>query len=708
MDAAILVSIAIRAIAVVRSLFLWKRLGDWRLSVLSTMLFLMFLRQFLTLIEHARSAAEAAEPWSLVEFGHATELPGLAVSVLALFGLVQLERWLTGLSHAEKALRVSERSLAEAQRIAHLGNWEWDLRADAQQLSDEIYRIFGVDRQEFEATFTSFLAAVHPDDRARVQHTLQRTLEDGDPYDIEFRVIRPDGGERILHARAEVTYNADGKPASLFGTGQDITARKRAEAALRESEEKYRTLFEHSPAGIGVTDEEGNILAFNDAMLEAGGYSRKDVARVASVADLYYDPVDRKEIRDLIMAGSLVRHREVRMKAKNGSPYYVSLSVVPVTMNQRPCLLAIAEDITDRKEVEDAYRASNELRRLVLSHIDEIVYSIRFNRDDLFRAEVDFVSEKARSIVGYEPDDFIHDPELWFRSVHPDDVPQIQGDTQEILRSGKPSTREYRLRHKETGAYRWMEDLVVPRFDEHDRVVGLFGVARDVTHRKQAEDELRRSREALRRLAIREQAVREEERTSIAREIHDQLGQAMTALRIELSWLHQKLADSPDAAPERTQSMLSMIDQTADAVRNLSSRLRPAALDDLGLPAAIEWEVREFSRRTDVQCAVEVPSKGLDVDPDRATGLFRILQESLTNVARHAKASQVNVQLHADGEDLVLRVHDNGKGISKGDVASSESFGLLGMRERATALRGSVTIEPSSAGGTTVTAKVPK
>jgi PAS domain S-box-containing protein len=705
MDAAILVSITIRAVAVVRSLFLWKRLRDWRLSVLSTMLFLMFLRQFLTLIEHARSAAEAAEPWSLVEFGHATELPGLAVSILALFGLVQLEHWLTGLSRAEKALRVSERSLAEAQRIAHLGNWEWDLRADAQLLSDEIYRIFGVDQQKFEATFSSFIAAVHPDDRTGVQHALQRTLEDGDPYDIEFRVIRPDGGERILHARAEVTYDADGKPASLFGTGQDITDRKRGEEALRESEEKYRTLFEHSPTGIGISDAAGNILAMNDAMLEPGGYSREDVVRAPSVADFYYDPADRVRLLADLEKHGVIRQREVRLKRKDGTPYVVSLSVVPTLLDRKPTLLAIAEDVTDRKKTEDAYRASNELRNLILSHIDEIVYSVTFLPGQYY-GTLDFVSPKLGAILGYTPEDF-QDPDLWLKEIHPDDIAEFKRTTEEMTRSRAARSREYRFRHKHTGAYRWIEDRVMPRLDEHGQVVGVFGASRDTTRRKQAENELRRSREALRRLAIREQEVREEERTSIAREIHDQLGQAMTALRMELSWLHRKLADSSSTVSERMQSILSMIDDTTAAVQDLSSRLRPAALDDLGLPAAVEWQVQEFGSRTDVQCAVEVPLKELDVDPDRATGLFRILQEALTNVARHAEASRVEVQLRKDGDDLVLRVHDNGKGVSESDMSSGDSFGLLGMRERAVALRGSVTIEPASAGGTTVTARVP-
>ena len=499
----------------------------------------------------------------------------------------------------------------------------------------------------------------------------------------------------------------DGKPVSLFGTAQDITDRKRAEEALRESEALYRSLFEHSPVGISITDAEGHILAMNDAMLEAGGYSRDDLARAPNVTEFYYDPADRARIFAALEKQGFVRQCEVRMKRKDGSPYYVLLSMAPATVDQKPCLLTIAEDITDRKEAEEAYRASNELQRLLLSQIDEVVYAVKFEPGDPLGGVADFVSGRGRTITGYTLEDLQRDPSLWIQSIHPEDLPGVRQSTEEILRTGAQGVQEYRLRHKETGAYRWMEDLAVPRFDEQHRVIGLFGVVRDVTRRKQADEELRRSREALRRLAIREQAVREEERTSIAREIHDQLGQAMTALRMELSWLHRKLTDSSGAVSERMQSMLSMIDDATSTVQDLSSRLRPAALDDLGLPAAIESEVREFGRRTDVEYAVEVPQDGLDVDPDRATGVFRILQEALTNVARHAEASRVEVQLRKDGDDLVLRVRDDGKGISERDVSGSDSFGLLGMRERAIALRGSVTIEPSANGGTTVTARVP-
>jgi PAS domain S-box-containing protein len=708
MDAAILVSIVIRIITLVRSLFLWNRLRDWQLGILSALLFLMALRQILTLVGNVRNASESAQTWSLVEFGHATELPALAVSILALLGLVQLERWLTGLSHTQQALRVSERSLAEAQRIGHIGNWEWNLKTDTQQLSDEIYRIIGLDPQEFKATSQSLLAIVHPDDRAGVQRALQRTLEDGDPYDIEFRAIRPDGDERVMHARAEVKYDMDGNPVSLFGTGQDITDRTRAENALRESEEKYRSLFEYSPAGIGVTDMEGRILTMNDAMLEAGGYTQEDLVKDPNVAEFYFDPGDRADILAQLEATGIVHQREVRMKAKDGSPYYVWLSVTPISMDQKPCLLTIAEDVTDLKQAERAYRASTELQGLVLSQIDQIVFSATFKQGRYFGGGLDFVSSKLEDILGYTLEDFEADPDLWLNAVHPDDMAELKRTTEEILRSRAPGTREYRFRHKQTGEYRWIEDQIVPRVDDHGQVVGVFGASRDVTRRKQADEELRRSREALRRLALREQAVREEERTSIAREIHDHLGQSLTALRMELSWLQRKFSrGSPDEI-QRTESMLSMIDHTADAVRNLSSRLRPAALDELGLLAAVEWEVREFSRRTDVQCAVDVPREEFDINPERATGIFRILQEALTNVARHAEASQVTVQLREDTGDLVLQVHDNGKGISERDVASSDSFGLLGMRERAAALHGTVAIEPSANRGTTVTARVPR
>ena len=214
------------------------------------------------------------------------------------------------------------------------------------------------------------------------------------------------------------------------------------------------------------------------------------------------------------------------------------------------------------------------------------------------------------------------------------------------------------------------------------------------------------SQERLRNLAARLHAVREEERTVIAREIHDQLGQALTGLKMDLAWLTRRLPENKPVK-ERAASMQALLESTVGSVRTLSTQLRPPILDDLGLEAAVEWQTTEFCRQSGIKCELELHIGERFVENQHATAAFRILQEALVNVARHAKADNVTVEIGFAGETLHLSVSDDGCGIADATLSSSHSIGLIGMRERAAALGGEVNIGRSPSGGTHVTLELP-
>lgn len=237
-------------------------------------------------------------------------------------------------------------------------------------------------------------------------------------------------------------------------------------------------------------------------------------------------------------------------------------------------------------------------------------------------------------------------------------------------------------------------------------------ILRDITERQRAEQALRLASEQMRALALRLENVREQERTRIAREIHDVLAQELTRLKIDLVWLGKRAAKPIDevtrtAMGSRIADALTQTDVAITTVQRIATELRPVILDSLGLPAAVEWQADDFSRRTGVDCHATTPGGEFSLDRERATALFRILQESLTNIARHAHASRVDIQL-AMGEDYVaLTVRDDGRGIAEKQLADPLSIGLIGMRERAQAFGGTLEIAPAGAGGTVVAVRLP-
>ena len=238
--------------------------------------------------------------------------------------------------------------------------------------------------------------------------------------------------------------------------------------------------------------------------------------------------------------------------------------------------------------------------------------------------------------------------------------------------------------------------------------LAVLAVLRDVTERKRAERELEESREQLRRLSTSLQTVREEEKTRIARELHDELGQSLTGLKMDLAQLGSQLRPEQVDAVNRAKSMQSLLDTTVASVRRIATELRPLMLDDLGLVPTIEWLAQDFSQRSGVAVELELPAADFDVGPVASTAVFRVLQESLTNVARHANASRVGVALRGSDTGVELRVQDNGKGISPAAAGGTKTLGVLGMRERTAMLGGTFILESEPGVGTSIVMMIPR
>jgi signal transduction histidine kinase len=263
---------------------------------------------------------------------------------------------------------------------------------------------------------------------------------------------------------------------------------------------------------------------------------------------------------------------------------------------------------------------------------------------------------------------------------------------------------EKRYRRRD-GTFVWARVNISVHRDADGQPQHFTSVIEDITEMKRAEQELRASSEQLRHLAAHLLSVRDEERARISREVHDELGQSLTAVKMDLAWLEGRLPPKNGPMLKRIRSTRQLADSIIQSIRRISTEPRPAVLD-LGLAAAVDWQVQEFEARSGIQCKVRLLTREV-VAANASTAMFRILQETLTNVARHAKATRTDVVLQKQRDRLVLLIHDNGRGFDQADPSLSKSLGLLGMRERAAILGGGMSISSVPGKGTTVTAWIP-
>ncbi len=308
------------------------------------------------------------------------------------------------------------------------------------------------------------------------------------------------------------------------------------------------------------------------------------------------------------------------------------------------------------------------------------------------------------NLLGYKKKDI---PSLNFTSLLDNDqLPQAHKAIGEIKKTGfqkKPSV--YRLRKKD-GSFAWVETEATLIYRGGEPYV-IQGIARDITGRKKLDEEFQKSQEQLRNLAAHLQTVREEERMLVAREIHDELGQTLTALKMDLSILGKRMPEDKSSLLKKIESMTELIDTTIQTVKRISAELRPGLLDDLGLFAAIDWLGEEFQNRTGIKCSISIDSEEMLLSQDRSTAIFRILQEALTNVARHARATQVRIRVKKKENHLMLHVKDNGKGILEEQLLNPKSYGLIGIKERVHSLGGLISIKGALDKGTKISVSIP-
>jgi PAS domain S-box-containing protein len=601
------------------------------------------------------------------------------ISVLYVYRVIVV----SGLRKPYRELQVKEKGLGEAQRIAQLGSWEWNAIDNKEKWSDEQFRIFGYEPGGVDPNYESFVEALHPEDRDRVLEAVKRTLDNSEPYDIEFRIILPDKSEKTIHAQGELIRNEAGEPERMIGTNLDITERKEVEERLRNTELKYRSVVENANEVIFVTQGE-RVKYFNPRAIEWTGYSEDGIFSTPFINFIH--PEDRERVKreygERIAGDKNFSRYKTRIITQNGDVKWVLVNSSQIDWEGSPAALTMLSDITETKEAEKELRLKESAIASSINGIGitDLAGRIIYVNDSLVSM---WDYEKAEEMLGRPL------PEFW----DGDGIFEII----RILQEKGQHQGEDTAKRKDGSVFDVQFSANILE-DEDGNPAYMSASFLDVTRQKQIEKDLGH-------LAGRLLTVQEEERRRLARELHDDLTQRLAELAINAGKLKMEAACSSDAATV-LESMQEKLVRISEDVHAISRQLHPSIIEDLGLVDGLSSECDSFSRRTDMQVRFEHDDFSEKLPHDIAICLFRVAQEGLRNVGKHAQSDSAQVRLTRENGEILLVVSDNGTGFDPKVVRKKPGLGLVSMRERLRLVGGSMLVNSQLGEGCEVRARI--
>ncbi len=458
----------------------------------------------------------------------------------------------------------------------------------------------------------------------------------------------------------------------------------------------FQKILNDFPSAFCLLNEEGILLETNYSFLSLTGLTKDNI--IGKPFSFCFKEENKNDIDELIKLNSLVE-KKITLLNNEVKHFEFSSSSFYDGKNSRLTLLMI-KDISDKKKfIDDLYKSEQRYKEL-FNNTNDAVFVCYINYGKTLSNFVE-VNNVACKRLGYSKEELL--------DTNPGSVVfgNFEGEVGNIIdRLFSEGQVIFEVVHLTKNEEKIPAEISAHLFNYNERPA-LIAISRDLTERQRVENQLLLTTEQLRNLASRLQLIREEERTVIAREIHDELGQALTVLKIQVSLLAKKLEENQTQLKDKTLSISQLLDQTITSVQKITTKLRPGILDELGLVAAIEWQTQDFEQRTNIVCDVNLLKEEISLDQEISTAVFRIFQEALTNVARHANASKVKIQLTEFKNTLILEVTDNGKGITQSQVNNPQSLGLLGIKERVLLFGGKVEIKSSMKSGTTVKVEIP-
>jgi PAS domain S-box-containing protein len=647
--------------------------------------------------------------------------------VAGIFGVV---RDISPLRLALEQMRDQETRLNVVVSATKTGVWDWDLRTNGMYYSPYWKESLGYGPDELTASPVEWETRLHPDDRERAFALVKQFLAgEIQTYELEHRLRHRDGSYRWIHTQALLIGDEQGEPVRMIGSHVDITERKRAEQALRQSEERFRRYFELGLIGMAMTAPDKRWIAINDHLCQMLGYSREALMQMSWPEITFPDDLGNNiDLFERTLRGEINSYSlEKRFVHKGGHLVRVVLSCSAIRKDDGTLdyLVVLVHDLTEQKRAEASLRESEVTLQSFFASAALMMGVVKVLPDDIVhlsdnQATADFFGTTVEALRGQRARQLGVLPEildLWVKGYHrciAMRVPVLFEYEHEIVRDDVSDRRILSVTVSFIGA-------------GQDGLSCCSYVAEDITERRRAEALLRQAHESLERrvqertselvgatqrarvLAQRLYEVQEAERRQLAQDLHDEIGQALTVLKLNLQ--HMERVSFGLAPMKELHESIAVSDQLLTRVRSLALDLRPSLLDDLGLVPSLRWYATRQAERTGWTLEVDLPDGTPAMSASRSIACFRVVQEALTNVARHAMAKTVSVALTVQGGWVRVAVQDDGCGFDieamRISAQQGRSMGLLGMEERIALVGGTLIVESTAGQGARVVFSIP-
>ena len=609
-----------------------------------------------------------------------------------IIGLRGTAQDITERKRAQEALRESEQRLRLAIQAGRMYAFDWNVATDVIVRSKESVEILNWEKPETD-TGKAFHARIHPDDLAMYTAMEARLTPENPTYQMIFRALNPAGSVIWLEDSGRAFFDGQGSLIKVTGIVADITERKRVEEALKKSEEKFSKAFQQSPMALTLTSaRDHRYIDVNETFERITGWRRDEViGRTPFDIGIWVDSVRRLEFVKRVLAEGAVRNCEIHYRSKDGSQRVGLGAGELIQIANEPCILSVIADITERKQTEEALHESEERFRLAAQAGKMFAYEWDAATDKIVR------SEGVWQILGVDAGPDTTGQEL-LKMVPPEDRARLIAAIAQLSPEEPHLRISYRMVRSD-GSVIWIERTSRAYFDEHGKMLRMVGMIADITDRKLAEA-------ALSNVSGKLIEAQEQERIRIGRELHDDIGQRLALLAVELG----QLREHPLVLRRvrgRVGKLQKQVSEIARDTQSLSHELHSAKLQYLGLAGAMKGFCREFGE----QQKAEIDFKAHDVpghlSADISLCFFRVLQEALHNAVKHSGARHFEVRLWGTSDEMHLAIRDSGVGFDREAAKATQGLGLVSMEERLKLVNGTLSIESQPKRGATIHARAP-